>query len=82
MNFLFFILIGAAAGYLAGRVMRGSGFGPLFNILLGIGGAVVGGWVFGLIGMTSTGGLIGSLVTSFVGAVVILFVAGLFKKSS
>lgn len=80
MNFLFFILIGAAAGFLAGRVMRGSGFGALVNILLGIGGAVVGGWVFGLLGLQSSGGLIGSLVTSFVGAVVILFVAGLFNK--
>jgi uncharacterized membrane protein YeaQ/YmgE (transglycosylase-associated protein family) len=82
MNFLFFILIGAAAGYLAGRVMRGSGFGALINILLGIGGGVVGGWVFGLMGLESTGGLIGSLVTAFVGAVVILFVAGLFKKKA
>lgn len=79
MEWLYFILIGAAAGYLAGRVMRGSGFGALINILLGIGGAVVGGWAFGILGLSSTGGLIGNLVVSFVGAVIILFVASLFK---
>ncbi|MEL6653406.1 MAG: GlsB/YeaQ/YmgE family stress response membrane protein [Bacteroidota bacterium] len=79
MTWLYFILIGAAAGYLAGRVMRGSGFGALINILLGIGGAVVGGWAFGILGLTSKGGLIGNLIVSFVGAVIILFVARMFK---
>ncbi len=79
MSWLYSILIGAAAGYLAGRVMKGSGFGALINILLGIAGAVVGGWAFGILGLASSGGIIGSLVVSFVGAVIILFVADLFK---
>ncbi|MFK7925282.1 MAG: GlsB/YeaQ/YmgE family stress response membrane protein [Bacteroidia bacterium] len=79
MSWLFSILIGAAAGYLAGRVMKGSGFGAIINILLGIGGAVVGGWAFGILGLHSSGGVIGSLIVSFVGAVIILFVAGLLK---
>jgi len=80
MSWLYSILIGAAAGYLAGRVMKGSGFGAIINILLGIGGAVVGGWAFGILGLSSSGGVIGTLVVSFVGAVIILFVAGLFKS--
>ncbi|MEL7533539.1 MAG: GlsB/YeaQ/YmgE family stress response membrane protein [Bacteroidota bacterium] len=79
MSWLYSILIGAAAGYLAGRVMKGSGFGAIINILLGIAGAVVGGWAFGILGLASSGGTIGTLIVSFVGAVIILFVADLFK---
>ena len=80
MSFLYFIIIGAIAGWLAGNIMKGGGFGLLVNIILGIIGGVVGGWVFSILGISSNGGLIGSLVTSVVGAVVVLFVAGLFKK--
>ena len=73
-------MIGALAGWLAGNIMKGGGFGLLLNIILGIVGGVVGGWVFGILGISSDGGFIGSLITSLVGAVVVLFVAGLFKK--
>jgi len=80
MSFLYFIILGAIAGWLAGNIMKGGGFGLLVNIILGVIGGVVGGWVFSLLGISADGGLIGSLVTSVVGAVVVLFVAGLFKK--
>ncbi len=80
MNFLYFIIIGAIAGWLAGNIMKGGGFGLLINIILGIVGGAVGGWIFGVLGLSSGDGLIGSLVTSVVGAVALLFVAGLFKK--
>ena len=63
MNFIWYILIGILAGYFAGKIMRGGGFGLLVNLLLGIIGGVLGGWVFALLGLAATG-IIGSLITS------------------
>ena len=80
MGFLYFIIIGAIAGWLAGKIMKGGGFGLLLNIVLGIIGGAVGGWLFGILGLSSDGSLIGSLITSVVGAVAVLFIGGLFKK--
>lgn len=80
MGFLYFIIVGAIAGWLAGKIMKGGGFGLLVNIILGIIGGAVGGWLFGVLGMSTGDGLIGSIITSVVGAVAVLFIAGLFKK--
>lgn len=74
-----FLLIGAVAGWLAGLVMKGGGFGLLGNMVIGIIGAFVGGFLFGLIGI-SAGGLIGSVITATIGAIVLLFVIGVLKK--
>ncbi|TNF57424.1 MAG: GlsB/YeaQ/YmgE family stress response membrane protein [Gammaproteobacteria bacterium] len=60
--------------------MRGGGFGLLGNIVVGIVGSVIGGFLFGLLGITA-GGFVGSLVTAVVGAAVLLFVVGLFKRA-
>ena len=76
-----FLLIGAVAGWLAGLLMRGGGFGLLGNIVVGIIGAFVGGFLFGLAGLSAGGGLIGSLITAVVGAAVLLFIVGLLKKT-
>jgi len=78
-SLLVFLAIGAIAGWIAGNLMKGGGFGLLVNMLLGIVGAVIGGVIFGLLGITTTG-LIGSLITAVVGAVLLLFVAGKVKK--
>lgn len=80
MSFIYFIIIGAIAGWLAGKIMKGGGFGLVMNMVLGIIGGVVGGWLFGLFGLSTDGGLIGSLVTSVAGAVVILYIGRLIKK--
>ena len=80
MSFIYFIIIGAIAGWLAGKIMKGGGFGLLMNMVLGIIGGVVGGWVFSLLGISANGGTIGSLVTAVVGAVLILYVGRLIKK--
>ncbi len=74
MNFIWYILIGILAGYFAGKIMRGGGFGLLVNLLLGIIGGVLGGWVFALLGLAATG-IIGSLITSVVGAILFLWIA-------
>ncbi len=80
MSFLWFIIVGAVAGWGAGKIMQGGGFGLLMNIVLGIVGGVIGGWVFSLLGISTDGGLMGSLVTALVGAVLLLYVARLIKK--
>ena len=80
MEFIWFIIIGIVAGFLAGRLMKGSGFGLIVNLLVGIGGAIFGGWLFDALGLSFGGGLIGSLITAFLGAVVLLFIISLFKK--
>lgn len=79
MGWLWWIIIGAVAGWLAGTLMRGGGFGFIVNVLVGIAGAVIGGWVFGLLGI-ATGGIIGSLITALVGAIVLLWIISLFRR--
>ena len=79
MGFLWFIIIGIVAGFVAGKLMRGGGFGLLVNLVVGIIGAVLGGWVFGLLGITTTG-VIGSLITATVGAIILLWIISLFQK--
>ena len=59
MSFIWYIIIGIVAGFLAGKIMRGGGFGLVINLLLGILGGVLGGWVFALFGLAASG-LIGS----------------------
>lgn len=77
---IFTLVIGAVAGWLAGKIMKGKGFGILGNIVVGIVGAMVGGFLFGLLGV-SAGGMAGSLVTATIGAIVLLWVVSLIKKS-
>ena len=74
------LAIGAIVGWLAGKLMRGGGFGLIGNMAVGIIGAVVGGFVFGLLGITASS-LIGSIVTATAGAVLLLFIVDLVKKS-
>ena len=78
MGLLWFVIIGAVAGWLAGRFMRGNGFGLLGDIIVGIIGAFIGGWVFRRVGVEIGGGLIGSLIVAFIGAVLLLFILRLF----
>jgi uncharacterized membrane protein YeaQ/YmgE (transglycosylase-associated protein family) len=79
MNWLWFILIGLAAGFLAGAVVKGHGFGLLGNLVVGVIGAVLGGFIFGLLGIATTN-LLGSLICAFVGAVVLLMIIGFVKR--
>ena len=76
------LLIGAIAGWLAGQLWKGGGFGIVGNIILGILGSFVGGWLIGRLGLNLNLGspLISTIITSVIGAFVILFVAKLFRK--
>lgn len=81
-SFIWYIVVGAVAGWLAGLITKGGGFGFFINLLVGIIGGVLGGWVFGLLGISSNGGIIGNLVTALVGAIVLLFILSLFRKKT
>ena len=80
-SLVIFLLMGAAAGWLAGLLMRGGGFGVLGNIVVGTRGAVVGGFLFVLLASSTGGSLVGSLITAVAGAAVLLFIVGLIKKA-
>jgi uncharacterized membrane protein YeaQ/YmgE (transglycosylase-associated protein family) len=80
MGFIWFLIIGGLAGWLAGLIMKGRGFGLFGNIIVGIIGGLIGGFLFGVLGFTSTS-VIGSLITALVGAIVLLFIVGLIRKS-
>jgi uncharacterized membrane protein YeaQ/YmgE (transglycosylase-associated protein family) len=81
MGFITWIVVGLIAGWLAGQVMKGGGYGVLVDIILGILGGVVGGWVFGLLGIWPGGGMIGSIIVAFVGAVILVGITRLLKKA-
>jgi uncharacterized membrane protein YeaQ/YmgE (transglycosylase-associated protein family) len=80
MNLLWFLIIGLVAGWLAGKLMRGGGYGLIGDLVLGVIGAFLGGWLFGVLGIAA-GGLIGRLITATVGAVVLLFLIRLIKRA-
>jgi len=80
MDFVWFILIGLVAGWLAGQLMRGGGFGIVVDIIVGVIGSLLGGWIFGMLGISAGGGLIGSLIVATVGAVVLLLLLRLLKR--
>ena len=79
-DLIYWIVVGLIAGWLAGKVMKGAGYGVLIDIILGILGAIVGGWVFGLLQLHA-GGLIGSIIVAFVGAVILVWITRLVKKA-
>lgn len=76
------LLIGGIAGWLAGVVVRGFGFGILGNIVVGIVGAFLGSWLFPRLGVNLNfgGGMIGSILFAFVGAVILLLLIRLIKR--
>ena len=66
MGFLAWIVVGLIAGWLAGQVMKGGGYGVLVDIILGILGGLLGGWIFGTLGIWQGGGMIGSIIVAFI----------------
>jgi uncharacterized membrane protein YeaQ/YmgE (transglycosylase-associated protein family) len=79
MNWLWFILIGLVAGFLAGAVVKGHGFGLVGNLVVGVIGALLGGFLFGLFGIAATN-IVGNLISAVVGAVVLLLLIGFVKR--
>ncbi|GGA81096.1 membrane protein [Arenimonas soli] len=79
-SLLVFLVIGALAGWLAGLVMKGRGFGILINMVVGVLGAFFGGWLLPKLGI-SFGGDIGVFITAFIGAVLLLAIISLIKRA-
>jgi uncharacterized membrane protein YeaQ/YmgE (transglycosylase-associated protein family) len=79
-SILVILIVGAIAGWLAGKIMQGSGFGLLGNIVVGIVGAFVAGLIFPVIGLGFGGGVIASIIHATVGAVIVLFLIRLVKR--
>jgi len=71
------VLVWMLAGMFAGRIMRGRGYGPIVDIILGLAGGVVGHWLFGLLGVSIGAGLLGSLIVGTIGAVVLVYLGRL-----
>jgi uncharacterized membrane protein YeaQ/YmgE (transglycosylase-associated protein family) len=78
---IYSIVVGLIAGWLAGQVMRGGGYGVLMDIVLGLLGGIVGGWLFGSLGVWPGGGLLGSIAVSFIGAVILVGITRMLKRA-
>jgi uncharacterized membrane protein YeaQ/YmgE (transglycosylase-associated protein family) len=79
-NLLIFLLVGIVAGFLAGKIMRGAGFGLFGDMVVGVLGAFIGGWLFARLGVVA-GGIAGLLVTALIGAMVLLFLIRLIRRA-
>jgi uncharacterized membrane protein YeaQ/YmgE (transglycosylase-associated protein family) len=79
VNIVLFLLIGLAAGWLAGQMVKRRGSGWVEDLIIGVIGALIGGFLFGLLGV-DTGGLLGSLISATIGAVILLFLLRYIRR--
>jgi uncharacterized membrane protein YeaQ/YmgE (transglycosylase-associated protein family) len=77
VSILVFLAIGAVAGWLAGLIFKGGGFGLIWNIIIGIVGGIIGGWLFG--GFFGEG-IVGGIITAVIGAIILLWIASMINK--
>ena len=75
------LIIGAIAGWLAGRLIKGGGFGLIGDIIVGIVGALIGGWLAGALGISIGSGFIASIITAVIGAVILLIILRAIKRA-
>ena len=75
------LIIGGVAGWLAGVLVKGGGFGLIVDIIVGIVGAFIGGWLAGVLGISLGGGWLSSIITAVIGAVILLFVIRLIRRT-
>ncbi len=80
-SLIVFILIGAIAGWLAGVLVKGFGFGLLGNIVVGIVGAFIAGWLFPVLGVSLGSGIVASIIHATIGAVILLVIIRLVKRA-
>ncbi len=80
MVLIWFLLIGLIAGWLAGVVMKGGGYGVVGDMIIGVIGSFIGGWLFGLIGIAAYG-LLGRIISAFVGAVILIWLLRVIRRA-
>jgi uncharacterized membrane protein YeaQ/YmgE (transglycosylase-associated protein family) len=81
MSIIIWLIIGAIAGWLAGLLVKGGGFGLIGDIVVGIIGGFIGGWLAGVLGITIGSGMIASIITAVIGAVILLVIVRAFKRA-
>jgi len=81
MAFVWFVLVGLVAGWLAGQLVKGGGFGVIGDIVVGVIGALLGGFLFSSLGVSLGGGLLGAIIVATIGAVVLIFILRLIKRA-
>ena len=74
------IIVGLIAGWATGKIMKGAGYGPLTDILLGICGGIVGGWILRLVGIYPSGGLISAILVATLGAVTLVAFVRILRR--
>jgi len=80
MYIVWWIVVGLIAGWATGKIMKGSGYGVLMDIGLGIVGALVGGMIMSVLGFSTSGGLIPTILVAILGAVVVVVLVRLLRK--
>jgi len=78
---IIWLIIGAIAGWLAGVLLKGGGFGIFADIIIGIIGAFIGGWLAGVLGISVGSGLIASIITATIGAILLVLLLRIFKRA-
>ena len=81
MDLIYSIVVGIIAGWLAGQVMKGSGYGVLMDLVLGLLGGIAGGRIFSMLGVWPGAGIFGSIAVSFVGAVVLVALVRMARRA-
>ncbi|HEY5086690.1 MAG TPA: GlsB/YeaQ/YmgE family stress response membrane protein [Gemmatimonadaceae bacterium] len=76
-GWIWWIIVGLIAGWATGRIMKGSGYGPIMDIVLGIIGAVIGGWIITALGIGVGSGMIWSIIVAIIGAVILVWIVRL-----
>jgi uncharacterized membrane protein YeaQ/YmgE (transglycosylase-associated protein family) len=79
-SIVIWVIVGAVAGWLAGLVVKGRGFGLLGDIIIGIIGALIAGWLLPRLGIYIGGGIIGQIIEAFIGAVILLIILRLIRR--
>ena len=81
MGIIIWLIVGAIAGWLAGMVVKGGGFGLIGDIIVGIVGGLIAGWLLPQIGIVIGGGIVGAIIDAFIGAVILLVIIRLIKRA-
>jgi uncharacterized membrane protein YeaQ/YmgE (transglycosylase-associated protein family) len=80
-SLIIWLIVGAVAGWLAGLIVKGVGFGLIGNIVVGIVGAIIAGWLFPALGLRLGAGIVGAIINALIGAVILLVIIGLIKRA-
>ena len=80
-SLIIFIIVGVVAGWLAGQVIRGGGFGLVGDLIVGVVGAVIAGWLFPMLGVSLGGGIVAAIISSAIGAIILLAIVRLVRRA-